>query len=373
MKEPWVKYGTKLKIKEIHDLLVHLPRSSSVSIISAEHLHKELFTHSGAGTLIRRGHRVYKQESVKKLDADRIRALLSSTDPDILSGETSVAEFFKSLEGRSVVAYGDESYDIFALVSKPKDKHGFPFLEKFVATKTGALNNVTDNVWSIIKRDFKSLVWVAAKDDVNKTWFFERADGSYTWGDRTLFWYGVENLHSIADFIQTFVKADKVNIASERKHTSSNVGSAINGKPGARSYSTMRVGLNLAQSTKRSFSSSSLAGQKKHKVGIIGARGYTGQELIKLLDQHRNLELVCVSSRELVGKTCEYYTSSKVVYSNLSPSDVGDARDIDCWVLALPNGVCKPFVEQITNTQKINNTKVVVDLSADYRFTKEWQ
>ena len=135
----------------------------------------------------------------------------------------------------------------------------------------------------------------------------------------------------------------------------------------------MRVGLNLAGATKRSFHSSPTVQQKKQKVGIIGARGYTGQELIKLLDQHRNLELVCVSSRELVGRTCDYYTSSRVVYSNLSPTDVGDASDIDCWVMALPNGVCKPFVDQVTKTQKINNTKVVVDLSADYRFTKEWQ
>lgn len=34
LKEPWVKYGTKLKLKEIRELLMHLPRSSSVSIIS---------------------------------------------------------------------------------------------------------------------------------------------------------------------------------------------------------------------------------------------------------------------------------------------------------------------------------------------------
>ncbi|GME93796.1 unnamed protein product [[Candida] boidinii] len=54
LKESWVKYGTKLKIKEIRDLLMHLPRSSSVAIINVNDLQKELFTDSGAGTLIRR-------------------------------------------------------------------------------------------------------------------------------------------------------------------------------------------------------------------------------------------------------------------------------------------------------------------------------
>ena len=48
MKEPWVKYGTKLKIKEIKELLTYLPRSSSVAIISVNDLQKELFTDSGA-------------------------------------------------------------------------------------------------------------------------------------------------------------------------------------------------------------------------------------------------------------------------------------------------------------------------------------
>lgn len=40
MKQPWVKYGTKLKINEIKELLTYLPRSSSVAIISVHDLQK---------------------------------------------------------------------------------------------------------------------------------------------------------------------------------------------------------------------------------------------------------------------------------------------------------------------------------------------
>ena len=64
LKESWVKYGTKLKIKEIHDLLQHLPRSS-VAIIDVNDLQKELFTDSGAGTLIRRGYRLINRNSLR--------------------------------------------------------------------------------------------------------------------------------------------------------------------------------------------------------------------------------------------------------------------------------------------------------------------
>ena len=52
MKEEWVRFGTKLKLREMKELLDHLPRSSSVAIISVDQLQKELFTDSGAGTLI---------------------------------------------------------------------------------------------------------------------------------------------------------------------------------------------------------------------------------------------------------------------------------------------------------------------------------
>jgi N-acetyl-gamma-glutamyl-phosphate reductase/acetylglutamate kinase len=48
---------------------------------------------------------------------------------------------------------------------------------------------------------------------------------------------------------------------------------------------------------------------------------------------------------------------------------------IDCWVMALPNGVCKPFVDAVEEGSKKRGEKsVIVDLSADYRFdpTGEW-
>ena len=47
-------------------------------------------------------------------------------------------------------------------------------------------------------------------------------------------------------------------------------------------------------------------------------------------------------------------------------------NEVDVWVMALPNGVCKPFVDTIDLVQNPNSK--IVDLSADYRFdtTGEW-
>ena len=106
MKEPWVKYGTKLKLREIKELLDHLPRSSSVAIISPDTLQRELFTDSGAGTLIRRGYKLYKQPSLEAVGIDRLRQVFQERDPDIVNGVKSVAEVFSELKRTPYTVYG---------------------------------------------------------------------------------------------------------------------------------------------------------------------------------------------------------------------------------------------------------------------------
>lgn len=43
--------------------------------------------------------------------------------------------------------------------------------------------------------------------------------------------------------------------------------------------------------------------------------------------------------------------------------------EVDAWIMALPNGVCKPFVDAVDSAK---GNGVIVDLSADYRFEKDW-
>src|SRR6201999_1066720 len=108
------------------------------------------------------------------------------------------------------------------------------------------------------------------------------------------------------------------------------------------------------------------------KVALIGARGYTGQALINLLNGHPNMDLRHVSSRELAGQKLKGYDRRDITYENLSVEDVrqmSENEDVDCWVMALPNGVCKPFVDAIDQAGK---DQVIIDLSADYRFDPEW-
>jgi N-acetyl-gamma-glutamyl-phosphate reductase len=106
-------------------------------------------------------------------------------------------------------------------------------------------------------------------------------------------------------------------------------------------------------------------------IGIIGARGHTGAELIRLIANHDGLELVFVSSRELAGQRVANHIegfTGELRYENLDAEAVA-AKAADAVVLALPNGKAAPYVAAIDATVP---KSVIVDLSADYRFEESW-
>ncbi|QRW20523.1 NAT, N-acetyltransferase, of N-acetylglutamate synthase [Rhizoctonia solani] len=371
MKQPWVKFGTKLKIREIKELLDHLPRSSSVAIIAADSLQKELFTDSGAGTLIRRGYKLFKASSIEEIGADRLRQVIHDRDPDILAGLSSVAGVLSDLKKAPYTIYGDEPFDCVAIVQHPEGET--PVMTKLLPSKNGILNNITDNVFNSIRKDHKRLFWTARADDENRAWHFERADGSFTRQGRSLFWYGVQDVREVERIVKGFEETGRI----ERAYLP--VGPSIpphrvasSAPSGTRPFSTFArphiIGTTGFASPSRGYATAS----PEKKVALIGARGFTGQALISLLANHPSLTLSHVSSRELAGQRLPGYSKSEVTYSNLSTSDIermAKEGEVDAFVMALPNGVCKPFVDAIDRGNKEGSRdSVVVDLSADYRF-----
>jgi N-acetyl-gamma-glutamyl-phosphate reductase/acetylglutamate kinase len=148
MKEPWVKYGTKLKLREIKELFDYLPRSSSVAIIRADSLQKELFTDSGAGTLIRRGYRLFKHTSIEAVGPDRVRQVIHDRDPEVQQVTQSVSGILSELKKIPYTIYGDEPFDCVSIVSHPQGE--VPVMTKLLPSRNGVLNNVVDNVFNSI-------------------------------------------------------------------------------------------------------------------------------------------------------------------------------------------------------------------------------
>ena len=398
MSQAWVKYGTRLKIKEIKELLDTLPRTTSVAIIHPGDLQKELFTDSGAGTLVRRGNKLLSATSLSEFkDVDAIKSVLIR-DRDGPDAKATVDKYVEFLGENEFKAYYDGPMNALAVVLPPNNgRHAT--LATLTITKSGWLTNVADNIFTTLKKEHPQLVWTVREDDENLAWFFDKADGSITRNGSVMFWYGIENGDEILRLMKDFTQHGRAmlgdsNLESRLQRAASNASAKPASKSAAqqaRGYSTL---------ARRPILSSPLFGQSQSRgyvtqtnpnppigkknasmsrparVALIGARGYTGQELIRLLDAHPNMELRHVSSRELAGQKLEGYNKEDVTYENLSPEDVRDMEkrgDIDCWVMALPNGVCKPFVEAVYEGRKSSNHKsVIVDLSADYRFDNSW-
>ena len=404
MTQWWVRHGTRLKIKEMKELLMDLPRSSSVAIIHPADLQKELFTDTGAGTLIRRGNKIIVHDQISQFDnRDTLRDVLMR-DRESLDSKAIVERYIDSLETRSFKAYFDEPMEALAIVHPPEHQAKMAHLATFTTTRNGWLTNVADNVFASIKKDYTKLMWTVKQDDENLTWFFDRASGSLSREGEVLFWYGAESVDEVMELINEFGEHGRemfgdVNLERRLQRAAQAAPVLNTSRTGqvqqARLYSTFR-NLQLPQSRPQSrlrsaastlghrtyatttnpnppFGEKNASNSEPSKVALIGARGYSGKALIELLNGHPNMDLRHVSSRELAGQELKGYTKRQITYENLSTEDVGrmaDKSQVDCWVMALPNGVCKPYVDAIE--QAGGKTPLVVDLSADYRFDPAW-
>lgn len=100
-----------------------------------------------------------------------------------------------------------------------------------------------------------------------------------------------------------------------------------------------------------------------YRVGVIGARGHAGSELLRILDHHPHVEIELSGSRELAGQPVPEIAG--LFFESLTPEEVGE-RHLDALFLALPDGVGGPWSEAVSDDT------VIVDISADHRFDDSW-
>lgn len=104
---------------------------------------------------------------------------------------------------------------------------------------------------------------------------------------------------------------------------------------------------------------------KKIKVGILGANGYVGYELARLLLAHPNADIAYLGSRSFKGKAySEVYPSLygflDLICDDKSLNEI--APDLDCVFSATPQGFCAANIDESV----LKQTKII-DLSADFR------
>ncbi|TMV13397.1 N-acetyl-gamma-glutamyl-phosphate reductase [Arenibacterium halophilum] len=101
-----------------------------------------------------------------------------------------------------------------------------------------------------------------------------------------------------------------------------------------------------------------------HKIAILGASGYTGAELIRLIAGHPDMEIVALSGERKAGMTiAEVFPHLRHMTNlpTLCRIDEIDFSDVDLCFCALPHKTSQEVIRDLPATLKI------VDLSADFR------
>ena len=99
------------------------------------------------------------------------------------------------------------------------------------------------------------------------------------------------------------------------------------------------------------------------KVGIIGASGYTGGELLRFLKNHPEIDIVAATSRKYKGepiyKVHPHLRDLKMKFEDINPDEI----EADLVFTATPHGASMKIVPEL-----VENGMKVIDLSGDYRF-----
>lgn len=192
MQQPWLNGGMRVKIEQIKDLLDKLPLTSSVSITRPADLAKELFTHKGSGTLVRRGEKVLRATEWGQLDLDRLRTLIESS-----FGRTLVPEYFDNT--RLLRAYVSENYRTAVILT---DEDGRTYLDKFAVLDEAQGEGLGRAVWNVMREETPQLFWRSRHGNPVNHFYYAESDGCYKQEKWKVFWYGIFDFAQIQACIE---------------------------------------------------------------------------------------------------------------------------------------------------------------------------
>jgi bifunctional N-acetylglutamate synthase/kinase len=192
MAQSWLSPDMRMKLQEIKGLLVDLPESSSVSITAPAKLARELFTHRGAGTLLRRGERINCFGAFSEVDCGRLRQLIEGC-----FGRQLAAGYFDEKDCYRL--YLSSAYRATAVVVA---EGGLPYLDKFAVTQKAQGEGLGGSLWARMRKDNPKLFWRSRRTNAVNAWYFQQADGSYQSDEWTVFWCGLSGFSEIENCVE---------------------------------------------------------------------------------------------------------------------------------------------------------------------------
>jgi len=106
----------------------------------------------------------------------------------------------------------------------------------------------------------------------------------------------------------------------------------------------------------------------KKKIGIIGATGYTGSELVRILTNHPDIEITMITSESRAGELFSdvHPFLQGIADQKLVSINQIDEYELDLVFLALPHGISMDFVKRFKD-----RSFKIIDLSGDFRLNSK--
>lgn len=192
MKEDWLHGGMKLKIQQVAEILSQLPATSSVSITKPSHLAKELFTHKGSGTLIRKGESIMEHFDIETIKVKKLTSLIEKS-----FGKKLDEDYFeKTVIHRAYITYCYRAAAIVTMIN------GIPYLDKFVVAEEAKGEGLGKVLWEKVRSDNLSLHWRARPGNSINGFYFKNAEGCVKSPEWNIFWYGLEDFSIVETCVQ---------------------------------------------------------------------------------------------------------------------------------------------------------------------------
>jgi acetylglutamate kinase len=163
-------------------MLQELPDDTSVSITSAGHLTRELFTYRGAGTLVRKGEAIRVYENADQNTLAAVRELVEHS-----FGHKLVDGWFQGLNRPLVLL--SETGRATAVITEGLD--GLPYLDKFAVTSAAQGEGLGAAVWQVLRARYPALYWRSRYANPVTPWYFQQADSSNRSGQWVVFTIGI--------------------------------------------------------------------------------------------------------------------------------------------------------------------------------------
>jgi len=167
-------------VRQVKQLLDQVPHRMSVAVVNPLQMLRELFTVSGAGTLIRRGSHIATRAGYSDVDQARVRALFHSA-----FGKMLRPDFFETPVERT---YVEENY-LGAAIIRPTPVA--VYLTKFAVERTAQGEGIGGELWSVMVRDYPSFFWRARPANPINPWYIRQSDGMARFPDWHVFWRGL--------------------------------------------------------------------------------------------------------------------------------------------------------------------------------------